>query len=55
MAEGATFGCAVSAVLVIEATERILAEQLGAVGVLTAGEAFDADDFMAALPVTRPG
>ena len=45
---------AVSAVLVVEATERVLAGQLSAVGVLTAGEAFDADDFLTALPVTRP-
>jgi sugar-phosphatase len=55
MAEGATFGYAVSAVLVVEATERVLAEQLGGVGVLTAGEAFDADDFLAARRDRSPG
>jgi hypothetical protein len=45
---------AVSATLAVEATERVLAGPLDKVGVLTAGEAFDAEDFLAALPINRP-
>jgi len=44
---------AISAPLVVEATERVLDGQVHRTGVLTAGEAFDAEDFLAALPVAR--
>lgn len=42
---------AISAPLVVEATERVLAGQVDKTGVLAAGEAFDAEDFLAALPL----
>ncbi|HKY66323.1 MAG TPA: saccharopine dehydrogenase NADP-binding domain-containing protein [Acidimicrobiales bacterium] len=44
---------AVSAPLVVEATERVLGGQVDRTGVLAAGEAFDAGSFLAALPLTR--
>jgi len=44
---------AISAPLVVEATERVLAGKVAKRGVLTAGEAFDAEDFLAALPLVR--
>jgi saccharopine dehydrogenase-like NADP-dependent oxidoreductase len=43
---------AISAPLVAEATERVLAGQVTGIGALTAGQAFDAPDFLRSLPVT---
>ncbi len=40
-----------SAPLVVEATERVLSAQVARPGALTAGEAFDAGDFLRALPL----
>jgi NAD(P)-dependent dehydrogenase (short-subunit alcohol dehydrogenase family) len=44
---------AISAPLVAEATDRVLVGSVDKAGVLTAGEAFDPEDFLAALPLTR--
>jgi hypothetical protein len=44
---------AISAPLVAEATDRVLVGSVDKAGVLTAGEAFDPGDFLAALPLTR--
>jgi hypothetical protein len=43
---------AISAPLVVEATERVLAGQATGNGALTAGQAFDAPDFLRSLPLT---
>lgn len=43
---------AISAPLVVEATERVLAGQVTGTGALTAGQAFDAPDFLRSLPLT---
>jgi NAD(P)-dependent dehydrogenase (short-subunit alcohol dehydrogenase family) len=43
----------ISAPLVVEATKRVLDGRVSGTGALTPGEAFDPDDFLAALPVTR--
>jgi short subunit dehydrogenase-like uncharacterized protein len=43
---------AISAPLVVEATERVLAGQATGTGALTAGQAFDAPDFLRSLPLT---
>jgi hypothetical protein len=40
---------AITAPLVVEATERIVGERVRNVGVLTAGAAFDASDFLNSL------
>jgi NAD(P)-dependent dehydrogenase (short-subunit alcohol dehydrogenase family) len=41
----------ITAPLVVEATERVLDGRVSGVGTLSAGQAFDAQDFLAALPV----
>lgn len=42
---------AISAPLVVEATERVLGGRVRATGALTAGEAFDAEDLFRSLPL----
>jgi len=42
---------AISAPMVVEAMERILTGRCRSTGVLTAGEMFDAEDFLRALPL----
>jgi hypothetical protein len=42
---------AFTAPLVVEATERVLAGQVDGTGALTAGQAFDAGDFLGSLPL----
>ena len=42
---------AISAPLVVEATERVLSGLVQRTGALTAGEAFDAEDFLRSLPL----
>jgi short subunit dehydrogenase-like uncharacterized protein len=44
---------AITAPIVVEALERILTGRCGRAGVIAAGEAFDARDFLRALPLTR--
>ncbi|GGS30116.1 saccharopine dehydrogenase family protein [Actinokineospora fastidiosa] len=44
---------AVTAPIVVEATERVLTGRTRATGVVTAGEAFDAEDFLRALPLEK--
>ena len=42
---------AITAPIVVEAAERILTGRTRATGVITAGEGFDAEDFLRALPL----
>jgi hypothetical protein len=42
---------AISAPLVVEATERVLGGLVQQTGTLTAGQAFDAEDFLTSLPL----
>jgi hypothetical protein len=42
---------AISAPLVVEATERVLSGLVQQTGTLTAGQAFDAEDFLTSLPL----
>lgn len=44
-------GRGVSAPLVVEATERVLGGLVGRTGALSAGQAFDAEDFLRSLPL----